>query len=79
MCSSGVPPSVVGRPYGRAMPRFRSRARRAAASTILYDVAQVVRPRRSPRGCDLRVPSPRSMDPDEDDDFARTFAEACEE
>ncbi len=28
---------------------------------------------------DIPVPSPRSMDPDEDDDFARMFAEACAE
>jgi hypothetical protein len=40
--------------------------------------ARVVRPRRSPVPCDVPVPSPRTMDPDEDDDFARTFAEACE-
>jgi hypothetical protein len=28
---------------------------------------------------DVRVPSPRTMDPDEDEHFALQFAEACAE
>jgi hypothetical protein len=64
------------------MTRWASRLHRVppATGSLRFTAARLVRHRRGPVAfsSDIQVPSPRTMDPDVDADFARRFADAFE-